>query len=151
MLYHASNHDSASKALNQTGPDILHFVLKTQSGKIARVSGCYGLPTVVKDEQAMENPTGNRDSLKSVIVRGERGTSYADYPDLRYAYHFEGKPSGVIIFQDKCDYYYRFGGFFHHAGEFQNYLDAFAIELDGGPTAGPDLSEPRFDKIPIQT
>lgn len=130
----------SSKALGQQGPDVLHFVLKAQSGKIARVSGCYGLPTLVKDDQAMDAAFA-RDSLKSVIVRGERGTTRADYPNLRYSHHFEGAPSGIETFDEKRDYYYRWGGFSHHAGEFQNYLDAFAVELDGGPSALPDLIE----------
>jgi predicted dehydrogenase len=130
---------NASKRLGQSGPDILHFVFKCQSGKIARVSGCYGLPTLVGDDQAMSGNT--RDSLKSVIVRGEKGTTRADYPDLRYAYHFEGSPSGIETFENKRDYYYRYGGFSHHAGEFQNYLDAFAREIRGGEPAGPDLVE----------
>lgn len=130
----------SSRALGQHGPDVLHFVLKACCGKIARVSGCYGLPTLVKDEQAMDSPN-NRDGLKVVTVRGERGTSRADYPDLSYSHHFEGEPSGVVSFPEKRDYYYRWGGFSHHAGEFQNYLDAFAVELDGGPKAKPDLVE----------
>ncbi|TVP75137.1 MAG: gfo/Idh/MocA family oxidoreductase [Puniceicoccaceae bacterium] len=130
----------ASKALGQNGPDVLHFVLKAGSGKIARVSGCYGLPTLVKDAQVMD-AVHNRDSLKSIILRGERGSCRADYPDLRYAYNFEDAPSGMLSFESKRDHYYRFGGFSHHAGEFQNYLDTFAAELDGGPTAGPDLCE----------
>ena len=129
-----------SKALGQHGPDILHFVLKTRSGKIARVSGCYGLPTLVNDDQAM-GAAPVRDSLKSVIVRGELGTTRADYPNLRYSHHFEGEPSGTQTFDEKRDYYYRWDGFSHHAGEFQNYLDAFAVELDGGPAALPDLVE----------
>lgn len=131
---------SNSKALNQTGPDVLHFVLKCRSGKVAQVSGCYGLPTLTKDSQALDS-LHNRDSLKTCILRGDHGTSRADYPDLRYSYNFGEEPSATVFFEEKRSYYYRFNKFGYHAGEFQNYLDAFAEELDGGSPALPDLPE----------
>lgn len=131
---------SNSKALGQKGPDLLHFVLRCRSGKIARVSGCYGLPTVVKDAQ-LTDALPHRDSLISLILRGDRGTSCADYPELRYSHNFGEAPSATELLEEKRAYYYRFEGVNNHAGEFQNYLDAFAVELDGGAPARPDLAE----------
>ena len=39
------------------------------------------------------------------------------------------------------DYYFRFEGWTHHAGEYQNYMEEFALCLDQGITPKPDLKE----------
>ena len=44
-------------------------------------------------------------------------------------------------FEDKDDYYFRFGGHSHHAGEYQNYIEYFARCLAAGETPKPDASE----------
>ncbi len=53
-------------------PDTFHFVLKSATGKIARVSGAYSGPTVPEA----------RDSGMTCILRCANGASQADYYDL---------------------------------------------------------------------
>jgi predicted dehydrogenase len=47
----------------------------------------------------------------------------------------------VETFEDQDDYYFRFGGHSHHAGEYQNYIEYFARCLAGNETARPDAAE----------
>ena len=112
-------------------PDAMHFVMTTSAGKIARVSGCYS------------SPPGNhaRDSHMTCCLRGERGTSHADYYDLRYSTQFTGEGSVQYDMANKEPYYFRFTGRSHHAGEYQNYIEYFARCLASGETPKPDLSE----------
>jgi predicted dehydrogenase len=113
------------------GFDTFHFVLKSTDGKIAQVSGSYGLPQV----------DTTRDSYVTCILRGEKGSSQADYLELRYATHFEGEGQKLYHFEDKAGYYFRFGGKGYHAGEFQNYIEYFAACLHEGRRAKPDMEE----------
>ena len=112
-------------------PDAMHFVMTTSSGRIARVSGCYS------------SPPGNhaRDSHMTCCLRGERGTSHADYYDLRYSTQFAGEGSVQYDMANKEPYYFRFTGRSHHAGEYQNYIEYFARRLRDGETPKPDLTE----------
>lgn len=119
------------RELGLTSADTMHFVLKTEDGKIARVSGAYGTPGQVEE----------RDSLVTCILRGTKGCSQADYLDLRYATNFEGEGERLQTFPEKHDYYFRFEKNHHHAGEFQNYLDYFGSCLNAGTVASPDLQE----------
>ena len=81
-----------------------------------------------------------RDSNMSCILRCANGASQGDYYDLRYAWKIGGQ-SVVETFEDKDDYYFRFGGHHHHAGEYQNYIEYFARCLDRGETPKPDVRE----------
>jgi len=63
-----------------------------------------------------------RDSNMSCILRCANGASQGDYYDLRYAWKI-GEQSVVETFEDKDDYFFRFGGHSHHAGEYQNYIE----------------------------
>jgi predicted dehydrogenase len=96
--------------------DSMHFVFKTASGKIARVTGCYSSPPAAHV----------RDSHMSCILRGEGGASVADYYDLRYTTHFKGEGCVQYDMEHRAPYYFRFGGRGHHAGEYQNYIEYFA-------------------------
>jgi len=109
----------------------MHFVMSAASGKIARVSGCYS------------SPPGNhaRDSHMTCVLRGERGTSQADYYDLRYSTHFSGEGSIQYDLANKEPYYFRFGGRSHHAGEYQNYIEYFAKCISAGTAPKPDIAE----------
>jgi predicted dehydrogenase len=122
---------SNGRALGLQHPDSMHFVARTASGKIARISGHYS------------GPYGNadRDSGMSCVLRGTLGTSQADYSDLRYSTHFSGQGHVQHRMDHRMSYYFRFGGKSHHAGEYQNYIDYFARCLAEGSTPLPDLSE----------
>lgn len=111
-------------------PDTFHFIYRTTDGRIARVSGTYTSPVT---------PT-SRDSNMSCVLRGSLGASQADYYDLRYAWKTDAE-SVVETFEDRDDYYFRFGGHSHHAGEYQDYIEYFArcLATDERPT--PDVRE----------
>jgi predicted dehydrogenase len=110
--------------------DTFHFILKSASGKIARVSGCYSCPTV----------PAQRDSGMTCILRCANGASQADYHELRYSWRLGGQ-SVIERFEEEEDYYFRFGGRTHHAGEYQNYIEYFARCLDASATPKPDARE----------
>jgi predicted dehydrogenase len=118
------------KQLGLVHPDTFHFVLKSQGGQIARVSGSYSSPVVPLV----------RDSNMSCILRCTNGVSQADYYDLRYAWKI-GAQSVVETFEDQDDYYFRFGGHSHHAGEYQNYIEYFARCVAAGKAPKPDVKE----------
>ena len=114
-----------------TKPDTIHAVLKSARGVTARVSGVYGVPEHHPD----------RDALKTCTLRGTDGTSTSDYPQLRYSRNLDGREPEWIDFPELNDYYYRFGGYSHHAGEFENYLRHFAKALERGMSPQPDLED----------
>lgn len=118
------------RSLGLAHPDTFHFVLKASDGRIARVSGSYSSPIVPL----------LRDGSMSCILRCANGASQGDYHDLRYAWKLDGR-SCVETFEDHDDYYFRFGGHSHHAGEYQNYIEYFARCLDAGTTPRPDVEE----------
>jgi predicted dehydrogenase len=111
--------------------DTMHFIFKTESGKIARVSGAYTGPIQPQ----------SRDSEMSCIIRGTEGCSQADYKDLRYVITTNSGEEKVLTFEHKNNYYFRFEGKSHHAGEYQNYLEYFVDCLEKDETAYPDLKE----------
>ncbi|MBC2608074.1 Gfo/Idh/MocA family protein [Pelagicoccus albus] len=111
-------------------PDTFHYVLKGANGVPARVSGTYSCPVV---------PTC-RDSNMSCILRCDNGTSQADYYDLRYAYKLNGI-SSMETFEDMDDYYFRFGGHSHHAGEYQSYIEYIAQCIQNNEHPTPDARE----------
>lgn len=111
-------------------PDTYHFILKAASGKIARVSGVYSCPTVPVE----------RDSPMTCILRCNLGASQADYHELRYSWKI-GQQAAIESFEAQREYYFRFGGNSHHAGEYQNYIEYFAHCLASGQTPKPDVDE----------
>ncbi len=111
--------------------DTMHFIFKSEDGKIARVSGSYSGP--VQPEV--------RDSEMTCILRGTEGCSQGDYMDLRYAISDKNGESKVLTFDNKQKYYFRFEGKSHHAGEYQNYYEYFADCITNNETAYPDLKE----------
>lgn len=111
--------------------DTMHFIIKTEDGKIARVSGAYTGPI---------QPV-TRESEMSCILRGTEGCSQADYMDLRYAVTTNAGEEISVTWENKLKYYFRFEGKSHHAGEYQNYLEYFADCITEGKTAYPDLKE----------
>ena len=111
-------------------PDTYHFVLRAPDGRIARISGTYSCPTVPVE----------RDSPMTCILRGTKGASQADYHELRYAWKV-GAAAALESFESQRDYYFRFGGNSHHAGEYQNYIEYFARCVADGVTPRPDAVE----------
>jgi predicted dehydrogenase len=118
------------RELGLKNPDAFQFVFKTAGGVIGRISGSYSSPVA---------PI-LRDSHMSCILRASNGASHADYYDLRYAWKI-GEKSVVETFEDSDDYFFRFGGHSHHAGEYQNYIEYFARCLASGQTPKPDPAE----------
>jgi predicted dehydrogenase len=111
--------------------DSMQFIVRSASGKIARVSGSYSSPT----------PNHMRESHMTCILRGTRGSSQADYYDLRYSTHFAGEGPIQYDLEYKAPYYFRFGGRSHHAGEYQNYIEYFATCVNENRTPHPDIAE----------
>lgn len=112
--------------------DTMHFIFRARDGRVARVSGVYTSPT--------QPPT--RDSRMSCILRGTYGASQADYHELRYAVTTRSGEEKMITWGDHYkNYYFRFEGQSHHAGEYQNYLEYFADSIEQGFTAYPDIRE----------
>jgi predicted dehydrogenase len=110
--------------------DTFQFILKSENRIPARISGTYNSPVI---------PIA-RDSNMSCILRCENGASQSDYFDLRYAWKIGGQ-SVVETFEDKDDYYFRFGGHSHHSGEYQNYIEYFAGCISENKTPKPDVVE----------
>lgn len=111
--------------------DTMHFIFKTENGKIARVSGAYAGPIQPQ----------SRDSEMSCIIRGTNGCSQADYKDLRYSITSKSGEEKIITFEHMKNYYFRFENKSHHAGEYQNYLEYFVDCLENKVVAHPDLHE----------
>jgi len=118
------------RELGLKNDDTFQFIFKSKNGIPARISGTYNSPVI---------PLA-RDSNMSCILRCANGASQGDYYDLRYAWKI-GEQSVVETFEDKDDYFFRFGGHSHHAGEYQNYIEYFARCLAAGETPKPDVSE----------
>lgn len=116
--------------LGLKNPDTYQFVFQCANGVIGRISGAYSSPVA---------PT-LRDSHMSCILRAAKGTSHADYYDLRYAWKI-GEKSVIETFEDHDDFFFRFGGHSHHAGEYQRYIEYFARCLASGETPKPDAAE----------
>lgn len=111
--------------------DTMHFILKAEDGRVARVSGAYTGPV---------QPV-TRDSEMSCILRGTEGCSQADYMDLRYAITDHTGEERMLTWEHKLKHYFRFEGKSHHAGEYQNYLEHFAKAIREDTQAFPDMKE----------
>jgi predicted dehydrogenase len=111
--------------------DTMHFIFKSDEGKVARVSGAYTGPV---------QPV-TRDSEMTCILRGTEGASQADYMDLRYAITDKNGEEKILTWEHKLKHYFRFEGKSHHAGEYQNYLEYFAEAIFNESPAFPDIKE----------
>ena len=121
---------SNGRAGGLINPDTFHFIFKSTTGRIARVSGTYSSPTV----------PAQRDSGMSCILRCTDGASQADYHELRYSWKI-GSQAVIENFEGAENYYFRFAGNSHHAGEYQNYIEYFARCLEHGEMPKPDVRE----------
>src|SRR5690606_31030205 len=111
--------------------DTMHFILKAEDGRVARVSGAYTGPV---------QPV-TRDSEMSCILRGTEGCSQADYMDLRYAITDHTGEERMLTWEHRLKHYFRFGGKSQHAGEYQNYLEHFDKAIREDTPAFPDMKE----------
>ena len=112
-------------------PDTIKCLFKDVHGRIAQVEGSYTAPTL---GPAIEPSI-------SCTLRGTKGTSRGEYPNLVYHHNYEDEESTTQDLRHLSAYYFRFEGQSHHAGEYQNYMDCFAQSLDAGLTPNPDLAE----------
>lgn len=141
---------SNTKAFGITAEDTLSFLLKNRDGRFATVEGSYATPCL---NSRIEFPI-------ECTLRGTRGISRGGYNQLvMYQKSLKkdlADPSGcyalnshtedyyddlTLSYQDRHDYYFRFEGETHHAGEYQNYIEYYAREILSGRTPFPDLSE----------
>ncbi len=121
-----------TKAYSLSVPDTLRFIFKEEStGRFATVGGAYASPSL---------GSGIEQSI-SCTLRGDKGASRAGYPKLKYEHHFDGNGHHVETFDDLHNYYFRFEGETHHAGEYQNYIEQMAEDMLAGRTPKPDLKE----------
>lgn len=120
-------------AYQMTVPDALTFLLKSKDGRTALIKGNYTQPI-------LSYPT---EQSISCTLRGTKGTSRAGYPLLKYHTTFDAKDNDETLhdFENLYDYYFRFEGRSHHAGEYQNYIEEFAMLMEQGITPKPDLME----------
>ena len=127
----ASSLSPNGRAGGLVNDDVFHFVLRSASGVLARVSGSFSGPTVPAE----------RDSGMTCILRAERGASEADYHELRYAWKIGHRSVVESAEEELASYYFRFEGRTHHAGEYQQYLEYVADCLDRGVEPKPDAAE----------
>jgi predicted dehydrogenase len=122
---------SLGKKVGMKTPDAIVVNLISQTGKIGRILGNYGIH---------ELPAAR--SLIECFLMGSKGSSLARYPDLRFTYSDE---RGVQIDEDyehaMAGYYYRHELKGMHYGEFCNIADYFATCILSGKPNSPDLVE----------
>ena len=109
------------------GQDIFVVNLKFTSGRIGRVMGLYGL----------HQPHQSRAWIELTLC-GDRGTFIAKYPQLEVTTKFEDQPERVEHHFEDIYHYFQFEGINHHAGEFTNYTEYFAMCLRDGRVPQPD-------------
>lgn len=114
-------------------PDTMKFILKDKNGICATVNGVYAEPTL---GSAIEQSI-------SCTLRGTKGISRAGYPKLKYYTNFQPvqKTAELHTYDDLHGYFFRFEAETHHAGEYQNYMEDFALCMNKGETPKPDLKE----------
>lgn len=113
------------------GNDIYLVNLTSRDGRIGRAMGHYGLHELPSARNCIE-----------LVLYGSKGTSMAQYHDMRYA---ATREDGTEVWEDAlyANRAYYFNNEVHgmHYGEFANYTEYFAKAiLDGAPNS-PDLEE----------
>ena len=121
----------AAKEQGQQEPDNFHFTLKAKSGAIGRISGCFGTAGSHRDGE---------DTI-ACTLRGSKGTTQANYLDFMYYRNIDGEDPSAVNFYHTHNYYFRWGGSSHHAGEFQNYLEYLVKCIESGERARPDIRD----------
>lgn len=111
--------------------DSMRLLVRDDQGRIGQISGSYTSPALGSH---VEPGIG-------CVIRGTKGSSRAEYSNLRYYTHFTGEGKATHSYEEKHGYYFRFGGNSHHAGEYQNYIEYFADCLDKNVKPLPDAEE----------
>ena len=83
-------------------------------------------------------PAGQRHELHPPVRRGLQPGGLLRAPAIPGGRETRRRSES---FEDQDDYYFRFEGRSHHAGEYQNYLEYFARCLDSGQAPKPDVPE----------
>jgi predicted dehydrogenase len=111
--------------------DVYNVNARSVDGRLGRVMGHYGLHELPSARNAIE-----------LVLYGTRGTSMAQYHDMRYFYT---RPDGTEVKEDilysKRAYYFNNEVHGMHYGEFANYADYFASALLTDSPYSPDLRE----------
>lgn len=111
--------------------DNFHFVLKGRDGTPMTVSGIYGAPEHNHDA----------DGGVACVLRGTEGSVEARLNSYDIFTNLEGEDPKRSSKFDSHAYYHPWGGLSHHVGEFQNYLESFANNLDDGSNPVPDVRD----------
>ncbi len=130
---YASGMTSANtRARGADSPDAMKVILTNKDGLCASVNGVYASPSL----------PGKVQQSISCTLRGTTGVCMGG-SNLSYVYKFDesGSEAHELDFSSRWSYYYRFEGATHHAGEYQNYIEYFAAEMDAGRAPKPDLYE----------
>ncbi len=132
-IYSVGITSSNTKERGLTVPDTMKTILKNEDGVCASVAGVYATPAL---GSAVEQSI-------SCTLRGTEGVSRAGYPKFEYYTNFAPtrKTAQLHTYNELYDYYFRFEAGTHHAGEYQNYIDEFALSLQKGIIPKPDLKE----------
>ncbi len=141
---------SNTKEFGLNVEDTLTFLAKDKSGIYATVEGSYATPCLNKKiefpiECTLRGTKGisrggynqlvmHQKTLKNQLPEGKK--PYALDTDEKEFYN-----ENTYCYDEKHNYYFRFEGETHHAGEYQNYIDYFAQMLLAGKTPVPDLKE----------
>jgi predicted dehydrogenase len=129
VFAHASR--SALAVERGVGADIYTVNLKGRGGALGRVMGHYGCHELPSARNAIE-----------LMLFGSRGSSLAQYHDMRYLHTSEDGAEVEEDFLYALRHYY-FNSEVHgmHYGEFANYAEHFASALLEGRPHSPDLIE----------
>jgi predicted dehydrogenase len=113
------------------GNDIYLVNLKSRDGRIGRAMGHYGLHELPSARNCIE-----------LVLYGSKGTSMAQYHDMRYA---ATREDGTEVWEDAlyANRAYYFNNEVHgmHYGEFANYTEYFAKAILDNTSNAPDLEE----------
>jgi predicted dehydrogenase len=122
---------SLGQAYHLKGFDIYTVNFRAKNKKIGRAMGHYGLTELPSARNSIE-----------LILFGDKGTSLAQYHDMKYKYTAE---DGTEVCKDSLyslrHYYFNSEVHGMHYGEFANYTDYFIQALIEGKPYSPDLQE----------
>lgn len=113
------------------GFDVYVVNLRATDGRIGRAMGNYGLEELPRARNAIE-----------LVLYGSRGTSLAQYHDMRYVHT---RPDGTEVVEDPLyalrHHYFNSEVHGMHYGEFAAYAEHFAGALIDGTPYSPNLEE----------
>ena len=116
-----------AKEADFKGMDTYVINVKFKNGKIGRILGLYGLEHLHQTRPWIE-----------VALYGTKGTYIAKYPQLEAHVKYSDEKEKVEHFFEDIYHYFQYEGVNHHAGEFCNYTEEFAMALAKGTVAQPD-------------